>query len=235
MKYVKISAFDCPDAWYKALEAIWTKGEIYEVCYGSEKAKTKKLNLSIEIIKPENRPLVGQKAPCDMKYVYWYALKYLWSDIVEDEKYTYGSRMRKPFDQIEEAINRYLEEPADRQITLTLRLPQDIMKQVNNAQHEPPCLSLIDTETLGGMLHLTCYFRSWDAYAGLPANIAGIQLFNEALISELNRRGNLDLKTGKLIFHSKNCHIYERQFRLVEDLLKPKDGQRRKICGITTN
>ena len=53
MKYIKISAFDCPDAWYKALEAIWAKGEVYEVCYGSEKAKTKKLNLSIEIIKPE--------------------------------------------------------------------------------------------------------------------------------------------------------------------------------------
>ncbi|UCH31228.1 MAG: hypothetical protein JSV05_06930 [Candidatus Bathyarchaeota archaeon] len=235
MKHVKISAFDCPDAWFKTLESIWTKGEMYGVCYGSEKATTKKLNLSIEIAKPENRPLIGQGAPCDMKYVSWYALKYLWSDTIEDEKYTYGSRMRKPVDQIEEAINRYLDEPADRQITLAVRLPQDIMKHINNAKHEPPCLSLIDTEVIEGLLHLTCYFRSWDAYAGLPANIAGIQLFNEAFVSELNRRGNLGLKTGKLIFHSKNCHIYERQFTLVEDLLKPKDDQRRKIPKIATD
>jgi thymidylate synthase len=76
---------------------------------------------------------------------------------------------------------------------------------------------------------LTSYFRSWDAYAGLPANIAGIQIFNEALASEINRRGNLDIKTGKLIFHSKNCHIYERQFKMVEDVTKPGEDRRRKL------
>jgi len=222
MKHVKVDAFDCPDAWYKTLEAIWNEGDFFEVCYGSERSRTKKLNLSIEIAKPETRPLVDDKAPCDMKYVQWYALKYLWSGIIEDETYTYGSRLRKPIDQIEEAVKRYLEEQADRQITLAVRLPEDIMKHVNDRRHEPPCLSLIDTEILEERLHLTCYFRSWDAYAGLPANIAGIQLFNEALVSEINRRGPLNLKTGKLIFHSKNCHIYERQFKLVEDLLKPK-------------
>lgn len=229
MKHLKISAFDCPDAWYKTLETIWNEGDTFEVCYGSESAKTKKLNLSIEITKPEIRPLVGDKAPCDMKYVQWYALKYLWSGVIEDETYTYGSRLRKPVDQVEEAIKRYLEEPANRQITLVVRLPEDILKRFNDQKHEPPCLSLIDTETLKGKLHLTCYFRSWDAYAGLPANIAGIQLFNEAFVSELNKRGQLNLKTGKLIFHSKNCHIYDRQFKLVEDLLKPKDNDRRRM------
>jgi len=115
---------------------------------------------------------------------------------------------------------------------LAVRLPEDIMKRVNDQKHEPPCLSLIDTEVLEGKLHLTCYFRSWDAYAGLPANIAGIQLFNEAFVSEINRRGNLNLTTGKLIFHSKNCHIYERQFKLVEDLLKPKSDSRRNMLRI---
>ena len=229
MKHAKICAFDCPDAWYKVLEAIWNEGDFFEVCYGSERSQTKKLNLSMEIATPETRPLVDDKAPCDMKYVQWYALKYLWSGIIEDETYTYGSRLRKPVDQIEEAVKRYIEEPADRQITLVVRLPEDIMKHVNDQKHEPPCLSLIDTEVLEERLHLTCYFRSWDAYAGLPANIAGIQLFSEALVSEINRRGDLSLKTGKLVFHSKNVHIYERQFKLVEDLLKPKDDGRRKM------
>jgi len=234
MKHVKIAAFDCPDAWFKTLEAIWREGDAFEVCYGSERSKTKKLNVSIEIVKPETRPLVAHKAPCDMKYVQWYALKYLWLGIIEDEIYTYGSRLRKPVDQIEEAIRRYLEEPADRQITLAVRLPEDIMKRVNDQRHEPPCLSLIDTEMLDGKIHLTCYFRSWDAYAGLPANIAGIQLFNEAFVFEINRRGNLNLKAGQLVFHSKNCHIYERQFDLVRDLLKPKTDSRRKTIKISS-
>lgn len=117
-------------------------------------------------------------------------------------------------------MKRYLEEQNDRQVTLVIRLPEDIMKQIGTKKQEPPCLGLIDTEIYGGKLHLTCYFRSWDAYAGLPANIAGIQLFNEAVVSELNRRGELNLQTGKLIFHSKNCHLYERQFKMVEGLLK---------------
>ena len=229
MKYVVIQAFDCPDAWYKVLNEIWYKGDAFEVGYGSERSKTKKLNLSIEITHPENRPLVDDRAPCDMKYVQWYALKYLWSGVIEEETYTYGSRLREPVDQVEEAIRRYLEEQRDRQVTLAIRLPEDIKKRLDRRKHEPPCLSLIDTEIHGGKLHLTCYFRSWDAYAGLPANIAGIQIFNEALVSEINRRGNLGVKAGKLIFHSKNCHIYERQFKIVEELLIPREDSRRKV------
>ena len=228
MKYVIVQAFDCPDAWYKVLHEIWGKGDSFEVGYGSERSKTKKLNLSVEIAHPENRPLVDDRAPCDMKYVQWYALKYLWSGVIEEETYTYGSRLRKPVDQVEEAIRRYLEERGDRQVTLAIRLPEDIKKRLDERKHEPPCLSLIDTEIYDGKLHLACYFRSWDAYAGLPANIAGIQIFNEALVSEINRRGNLGIKTGKLIFHSKNCHIYERQFKIVEELLKPGEDSRRK-------
>jgi thymidylate synthase len=228
VKYVVIQAFDCPDAWYKALHEIWHKGDLFDVGYGSERSKTKKLNVSIEIANPENRPLVDDRAPCDMKYVQWYALKYLWSGVIEEETYTYGSRLREPVDQVEEAVRRYLEEQGDRQVTLAIRLPEDIKKRLDERKHEPPCLSLIDTEIYNNQLHLTCYFRSWDAYAGLPANIAGIQIFNEALVSEINRRGNIGIKTGKLIFHSKNCHIYERQFKLVEELLKPKEDSRRK-------
>jgi thymidylate synthase len=161
-----------------------------------------------------------------MKYVQWYALTYLWcGEGKQDETYTYGSRLREPVDQVEEAIKNYVKEQRDRQVTMVVRLPEDIYKinPKTKERHEPPCLSLIDTEILDGQMHLTCYFRSWDAYAGLPANIAGIQLFNEAFVSEINSRVNLNLKTGKLIFHSKNCHIYKRQYKLVEDLLSPKN------------
>jgi thymidylate synthase len=224
IKHVKITAFDCPDAWFQALSHIWNEGDIFHVGYGSEETETKKLNLSIEIKRPENRPLVSDKAPCDIKYVQGYALEYLWCGEKQDETYTYGSRLNKPINQIEAAIDRYVQEQCDRQVTLVIRLPEDIKKYVGTKRHEPPCLSLIDTEILEGKMHLTCYFRSWDAYAGLPANIAGLQLFNEAFVSEINARGHLALATGKLIFHSKNCHIYQRQFKLVKELLEPKSS-----------
>jgi thymidylate synthase len=223
VKHVKIAAFDCPDAWFQALNHIWNEGDVFRVGYGSETTMTKKLNLSIEISHPESRPLVSDKAPCDMKYVQWYALTYLWCGEKQDETYTYGSRLREPVDQVEEAVKSYLQEQQDRQVTLVVRLPDDIKKfrAGSKERHEPPCLSLIDTEILNGKIHLTCYFRSWDAYAGLPANIAGLQLFNEAFVKEINSRGNLALETGKLIFHSKNCHVYERQYKLVKELLSP--------------
>ena len=229
MRYVSIEAFDCPDAWYKVLNAIWHQGDIFDVAYGSEPSSTRKLNLSIEIKHPENRPLIADKAPTDMKYVNFYALKYLWSGVIEDETYTYGSRLREPIDQVDYAIRRFLEEPRDRQITMVIRLPEDIKKWLKDQKHEPPCLSLIDTEILDNKLNLTCYFRSWDAYAGLPSNIAGIQIFNEALVSEINARGGLDIQTGKLVSHSKNCHIYERLYEHIKELVKPGEDHRRKI------
>jgi thymidylate synthase len=226
MKHVKITAFDCPDAWFQALNKIWHEGDAFQVGYGSEISETKKLNLTIEITHPENRPLVSDKAPCSIKYVQGYALEYLWCGEKQDETYTYGSRLNHPVNQIEAAVDRYVQEQRDRQVTLVIRLPEDIKKSIGSKRHEPPCLSLIDTEILEGKMHLTCYFRSWDAYAGLPANIAGLQFFNEAFVKEINSRGNLSLETGKLIFHSKNCHIYQRQFKLVEELLKPKNSSK---------
>jgi len=234
MKHLKVSAFDCPDAWFKTLSAIWREGDVFKVGFGSEETETKKLNLTIEITNPQNKPLVSDKAPCDFKYVQGYALEYLWcGERQNEEPYTYGSRLNDPYEahrvnQVEEAVKRYAQEQNDRQVTMVIRLPEDILKfDKNSKKSEPPCLSLIDTEILDNQMHLTCYFRSWDAFGGLPANIAGLQLFNEAFVSEINERGNLSLKTGKLIFHSKNCHIYQRQYNLVKELLEPKDSSKR--------
>ena len=226
LKHIKIRAFDCPDAWFQALNRIWNEGDLFQVGYGSEITETKKLNLTIEIIRPETRPLVSDKAPCDIKYVQGYALEYLWCGEKQDETYTYGSRLNYPINQIEAEVDIYVQQEQDRQVTLVIRLPEDIQKSIDDKIHEPPCLSLIYTEIFDGKLHLTCDFRSWDAYAGLPANIAGLQLFNEAFVKEINSRGNRSLETGKLIFHSKNCHIYQRQFNLVEELLRPKKSNK---------
>ncbi len=234
MKHATITAHDIPDAWYKTLKEIWTNGDPYQVKYGSEPSNTKKLNITIEIQHPENRPLTDEKAPCDMKYIANYTLQYLWLGMIAPgETYTYGSRLREPIDQVNAIIDRYIEETQDRQNTMVIRRPEDISKTLNNMKHEPPCLSLIDTEIYDNKLHLTCYFRSWDAYAGLPANMAGIQIFNEALVSEINRKANLKIQTGKLVFHSKNCHIYERLYPFVEELFKVGKNNRKEALNPT--
>jgi thymidylate synthase len=58
--------------------------------------------------------------------------------------------------------------------------------------------------------------------------VAGIQVFNEALVSELNNRAGTENTTGELVFHSKNCHIYSRLYDIVEELIKPGKDSRRQ-------
>lgn len=234
MNYVTIKSWDIPDAWFQALWRIWIEGDIFKVGYGSEETETKKLNLSIEITHPENRPLINDKAPCDMKYVNEYFATYLWfpKDETNTSSYTYGDRLRKPIDQLDLAIERLITEPNDRQVTLVVRRPDDICKFLGEKKHEPPCLTMIDLEILNNELHTTAYFRSWDCYGGLPANIAGIQLLAEQIVKDINETGQYpfgELKTGKLILHSKNCHIYKRCYPMVEELFYPKKCERCKL------
>lgn len=229
MRYRHIKAFDIPDCWYRTLEIIWREGDLFYVGYGSEITETKKLNLTLEIQKPNNRPLIAEKAPCDMKYVTSYALEYLWLGIKEEgETYTYGGRLRTPIDQIELATIRLAEEPRDRQVLLLIRRPEDLRKELIGMKHEPPCLTILDLEILNNELHTTGYFRSWDAYAGLPANLAGLQIFLEAFVEEVNRKSGKSYSTGKMIFHCKNCHIYSRLNTFIEELIKPEEDGRRK-------
>jgi thymidylate synthase len=229
MNYEHIKAFDIPDGWYRTLEAIWRNGDSFFVGYGSEVTETKKLNISLEIENPHHRPLIADKAPCDMKYVTSYALQYLWLGIKEEgETYTYGGRLKDPIDQVELAIERFVTEPRDRQVVLLIRRPEDLMKELAGMKHEPPCLTILDLEILDDRLHTTGYFRSWDAYAGLPANLAGIQIFLEAFVNEVNKRTAKKYRTGKMIFHCKNCHIYSRLNDFIEELTGPEEDSRRQ-------
>jgi thymidylate synthase (methanogen type) len=213
MKHIKINAFDCPDAYVKTLRAIEREGIIFKVGYGSEMKETKKINCTIEIEHPEIRPLLHEKSPNDQAYLNWYAGIYLWYPEPDAAEYTYGNRMRKPVDQLQEVIDRFKQEKMDRQCTVVIRRPEDILK---GKVKDPPCLTMIDFEIIEDKLCATAYFRSWDAYAGLPCNIAGIQMIAEFMAREIG------VESGKLIFHSKNCHIYERQYKLVDELLNIK-------------
>ena len=248
MQRYNIKAFDCPNAYRQVLNTIWYWGDIFTVGYGSEETETKKIHVSIEITHPENRPLLDDKAPCDYKYVQEYALTYLWAlpDKLDTSTYTYGGRLREPIDQILEIINRFREERNDRQCTAVIRRPEDIFKfkreegktypdaggfvtispvEPKMVKNDPPCLSLLDYEILDGKLNCEAYFRSWDAYAGLPANIAGIQIVNEAIAAEL------EVVTGTLIFHSKNVHVYKRQYKFVQELMESKPKEERWFDG----
>ena len=52
------------------------------------------------------------------------------------------------------------------------------------------------------VLTVSCYFRSWDLWAGFPTNLGGIELLKKFVASETN------LKDGPMYAYSAGAHIY---------------------------
>ncbi len=99
------------------------------------------------------------------------------------------------------------------QMVLQIAHPTDMMLQ------DPPCLRHIDTRIQEGVLHFYPYFRSWDLWGGLPANLAAIQLLKEYVAGEIG------VKDGEIIATSKGLHIYDYSFDLAKCLRMRDDMQ----------
>ena len=84
---------------------------------------------------------------------------------------------------------------------------------------DPPCLRHIDTRIQDGKLHFYPYFRSWDGYGGMPANLGGIQLVKEYCATEIG------IDDGEIIATSKGLHIYDYAFDLAKCLRMRDDIQ----------
>lgn len=99
--------------------------------------------------------------------------------------------------QIEYIINTYKTSGyRNNQMVLQVAQPSDIILK------DPPCLRAIDTRIQDNKLHFFVYFRSWDLWAGLPANLAGIQILKEYMAGEIG------VEDGEMIVESKGLHIY---------------------------
>lgn len=96
------------------------------------------------------------------------------------------------------------------QMVLQVAHPTDMLLQ------DPPCLRSIDTRIQDGKLHFYPYFRSWDLWGGVPANLGGIQLLKEYCAEEIG------VEDGEIIATSKGLHLYDYSFDLVK-LLRMRD------------
>ena len=92
------------------------------------------------------------------------------------------------------------------QMVLQVGSPGDMMLK------DPPCLRHIDTRIQDGKLNFYPYFRSWDLWGGLPANLGGIQLLKEYASAEI------EIDDGEMIAISKGLHIYDYSFDLAKCL-----------------
>ena len=79
----------------------------------------------------------------------------------------------------------------------------------NDGKLDPPCLRLLDFKAVPVndelVLSLTCYFRSWDLWAGFPTNLGGLELLKSYVADEAG------LKNGPMYAYSAGAHIYGYQ------------------------
>ena len=100
-------------------------------------------------------------------------------------------------------------------MVLQVAHPNDMLLQ------DPPCLRSIDTRIQDNKLHFFPYFRSWDLWNGLPANLGAIQLLKEYITSEIG------IEDGEIIATSKGLHIYDYVFDLAK-VLRMRDNMKLK-------
>ena len=210
MRVAKIEARDLGEAQFKALREILYHGYEYEIDWGSFKGhKRRELDFFFcEIKHPINRPLImtvpdGVPAQCSIEYVENDYMRYLVSsNKAAGEEYTYGESIeRQLFTIVEKLKTRGFN---SNQTYCTV----GTLESVN--MDDPECLRGIDIRVRYGAVHFYVYFRSWDAWAGFPANLAAIQLLKEWVATELN------VLDGKLIVASKGLHLYDYQYEIAK-------------------
>ena len=100
--------------------------------------------------------------------------------------------------QIEWIIETYKKHGhRNNQMVLQVAEPSDIILK------DPPCLRSIDTRIQDGKLHFFVYFRSWDLWGGMPANLAAIQALKEYMAASIG------VEDGEMIVESKGLHLYD--------------------------
>lgn len=211
MQPIAVEARDLPDAWFQAVSKILDAGRTYTIDRGSYEGKQRLEfdHLTLHVRHPGQRPLLpetppgsGVPNPVAPDYLDEY-LPYLMTDMREPgEQYTYGERLEE---QIGEVIEMYQRDGhGTNQACMEVGKPEDIDLS------DPPCLRMIDTRISYSSLHFIVYFRSWDLWGGLPANLGGIQLLKEYMAECIG------VEDGEIIASSKGVHLYDHCWPLAE-------------------
>ncbi|MGC9518002.1 MAG: thymidylate synthase [Methanomicrobiales archaeon] len=140
-----------------------------------------------------------------------YSEQFLSKDI-QGFVYTYGNRLRKHFDdidQIQVAIDRLKScEESRRAISITWD------PAVDTKTDEVPCMILVDLKIRNGKLYTTALWRSHDIYGAWFPNAVGLTHLAKYAAEKL------DVDVANVTIHSISAHIYEVNFKDAEQILE---------------
>jgi thymidylate synthase len=215
------------DAWFQIIYNIFDHSYTQEIQRGSFEKEQYRLQypgLAVFIEHPEQDiipvipPALGIPAPTDMNYIEDYFANYLMNpELTENETYRYSSRIHHPMPkggtQLERAIEMLKETPLTNQAVVEIGTPEDYdVCYGKDGNLDPPCLRLLDFKAVPEgddmILTLSCYFRSWDLWAGFPSNLGGLELLKQYVAEETG------LGSGPLYAYTAGGHIYGYQEEL---------------------
>jgi len=216
MELTVIEAKTLPEIWFQCIRKLFSKSigiREYTIDRGSYAGQRRRefdfVTLKIEY--PGSRPLVpdtpiGIPAPTTQAYLEGY-LPYLMTGIkAPEEEYTYGEFLEP---QIPEVIKMYRQDGSN-----TNQAYMAVGDSNSIIQTDPPCLRGIDTRVSEGKLHFIVYFRSWELWGGLPANLGGLQILKEYMALEIG------VDDGELIACSKGLHLYEHSWEVAKAVIR---------------
>ena len=143
-----------------------------------------------------------------------------WRDISDDGKTAnsaYGARIFKPHFCIADSsliqwvyiVNELRKDPDSRRAVIHIRSPWDSV----NAKLDMPCTLALQFFIRDGALHQIVNMRSSDLILGIAYDVPAFTFFQEMLALELG------VELGTYTHISNSLHIYERHFKMVEEML----------------
>jgi len=159
-------------------------------------------------------------APTSEEKAQEYFEKYIiGSELAENETYTYGQRINISLFHV---IDMLRDTPITNQAIIEVGKPDDIYTcRGKDGKLDPPCLRLISFKVIphyenGALapsrskLNMSVWFRSWDLYAGMPENLAGLAKLQHFISDEIG------IPVGHLYAASDGLHLYAYQKELAE-------------------
>lgn len=129
---------------------------------------------------------------------------------VKGVNYTYGTRLRawRGIDQIKSLVQKLKKSPDTRR---AVAVTWDVEK--DHDHEEAPCLDVVQCLVQENKLFMTAFIRSNDMFEAWPENAIALRSLQYSIAEELS------LPVGSLTTISGSAHIYERNWKLAQDLL----------------
>ena len=197
-----------PDAYHKALEALYDKNE--EIPCPDYNTRQKEASVTFVAHEPLAEPMISKLFVGDPRSLEQYRQEIL-DGILDFEvelgnwEYTYHKRMEK---QIPWIISELTRNRDSRRAVISIRNDDDL------SSGSPACLQIIQYFIRGDALHCKVVFRSNDATKAAFMNAFALVMLQKSIADYLG------LPVGSYTHRANSFHVYERDYEMFDGYVR---------------